>query len=89
MKFNIFNKAILIAASVAAITTCVASAGPSKTQSTAKKITLVGTGNPNDPDPDKSGGYKIRGGYIGRSPGPGMSGFWYPNKAAAIAAGDQ
>jgi len=53
VKFNIFNKAILIATSVAAITTCVASAGPSKTQSTAKKITLVGTGNPNDPDPDQ------------------------------------
>jgi len=38
------------------------------------------------------GGYNIPanlgGGYIGASPGPGQSGYWYPNQAAATAAGD-
>jgi hypothetical protein len=53
VKLNTLKKAILIAVSAIAVGTCVAHANPGKTQSTAKKITLVGTGNPNDPDPDQ------------------------------------
>jgi len=38
------------------------------------------------------GGYNVPtnlgGGYIGASPGPGQSGYWYPNQAAATRAGD-
>jgi hypothetical protein len=53
VKLNTLKKAILIAVSAMAVGTCVAHANPGKTQSNAKKITLVGTGNPNDLDPDQ------------------------------------
>jgi hypothetical protein len=53
IKLNKFGKGVILAVAMAAVSTCVASANIGETQPTAKKITLVGTGNPNDPDPDQ------------------------------------
>jgi hypothetical protein len=48
------------------------------------------TGDPLMSGGASGGGYNIpgSGGYIGASPGTGMSGYWYPNQNAATAVGD-